>query len=297
MDISKYATKLGMETNSNVVFMMVDDYKFQLTAMKAGYAKQIALVVICNRKLEKEDMKQLSKAYGLRPLIYQNVGLKDNAIFVPISFNMKKEKIETNLIKITTVLKSLGIECLDHCPFCGEKEDLDSTKIVKGLEVHVHQACVDEFIGKAEKNLDQHESKSYGFGILYAFLGAILGAIPSAIVLFQFGIISAWLFIIIPVASFYFYKKSDSPKTLTAVLLISIISVVIALFLGYINYYLIAVFYDQTFAELMVDNLSLFLTDLAMIFFFSVVGVALSWRMLYKNTSSAARKEIEDFKS
>jgi cation transport ATPase len=297
MDILKYATKLEMDTTSTVPFMMVDGYKVQLSTMKAGFVKQIALVIVVDRKLEKEDIKRLTKAYGLRALIIQNVGLKNNAIFLPIGQNAKKEKIQTNLLKITSVLKSLDIKNLAHCPFCGKNEDLDTKKIVKGVEVEIHQACATEFIEHAEKNLDQHEDKPYVLGILFAIFGAFVGMIPSAIVLFQFGIISAWLFIIIPVASFYFYKKSRSPKTMIAVLVVSIISVIVALFLGFLHYLLIAISYGQTFSELMVDNATLFYTDLAMIFFFAVVGVALSWRLLYKDTSSAARKELEDFKA
>ena len=94
----------------------------------------------------------------------------------------------------------------DKCPLC-KKDMCDSAALVGGQFVPVHRQCVTESnqqaVIKAEEN---QNSGNYPLGFIGAFLGAIVGCIPSILTIFllesEFGL----LYMLIPIASYTGYK-------------------------------------------------------------------------------------------
>ena len=94
----------------------------------------------------------------------------------------------------------------DKCPLC-KNEMCDSAALIGGQFIPVHRQCVVESnqqkVIKAEEN---QNSGNYPLGFIGAFLGAIVGCIPTIITIFlmksEFGV----LYMLIPLASYGGYR-------------------------------------------------------------------------------------------
>ncbi|MGE4321296.1 MAG: hypothetical protein AB7E61_07610 [Acholeplasmataceae bacterium] len=298
MKLNDYAVRFGMEISNEVPFKNVEGFKVQLSEMQVGYVRQVMMVFTCNRMLSTNDQKVIRKSIGLGGMYVKSVGLANNAIFVPVAKNMKPEVFDNKVSKIVLALNGLDIKDLNYCPFCGSAEELDGIRNVEGVNIDVHNHCVEEFLEKAENELTAHESGSYLKGLLYGLGGALLGSIPSIISLFGFGFYSAWLFLIIPLVSFWLYKKSGSPKTMIAVIYVAIVSVIISELIGLLYYAALLQTLGATFEALFADAeyRGYFITDMSMILLFSLLGVFIAWNFMYKTTSQAMRKNLSQYK-
>lgn len=69
----------------------------------------------------------------------------------------------------------------------------------------VHAACFDQMHREAARKAEDF-SGSYVTGALGALAGAVVGALPAFLGLVWLEIVSAWLFLLIPVGSYYGYK-------------------------------------------------------------------------------------------
>lgn len=297
MELKEYAVKIGMDTSSEIPFKMVEGFKVQLTEVSYGFQKLLTFVIVGNKKLDMKARRKIQRASGLGGMLIKSVGLVDNAVFCPISKKAKSEKVELKISKMIKVMKELESSDLNYCPFCGSDEELDGHRIVEGVLVNLHNQCANDFLEKAEDKLQAHENKKkYPVGFLYALIGAVVGSIPAAIALFVFNFISAWLFLITPLISFYFYRKSGAPKTKLAISVISGITIVLSQLLGVVYYLVLINEAGITFEELTTVYRSDFYGDLGMILFFSALGVLISWNIMYKKTSDSVRKRLSQFK-
>lgn len=69
----------------------------------------------------------------------------------------------------------------------------------------VHARCVDQLHGSAHAQVQKNPG-SYLTGIAGALAGALVGALPAFLALQFLHLVSAWLFLLLPVASYFGYK-------------------------------------------------------------------------------------------
>lgn len=299
MNLNKLAVKFSMDTSSDVPFVLVEDFKIYLSSINVRYGqKQPALVIVTNKTLTKDVIKLVRKELKFQGMIVKSVGLAENALFIFINTVINTDKLIEKIKNVVKVLKTLNISELDYCPFCGSSEDLGDFRMIEGIKVRVHNHCVTEFLESAETKLSEHEAKSYVKGLLYGLFGALIGAIPAFIILFWFGFYSAWLFVIIPLVSFWMYKKSGSPKTMISVIYVTVLSLILALLIGLLYYQALLYAYQMTFSDMFANPelTGYFYTDMAMILVFSLIGILVSWNFMYKNTSNSLRKNLSQYK-
>ena len=296
MKTTELAVKLGMTIENEVPAKVINGFKVQLVEMTIGRIKQTALAFITNSELDKPMQAKIRKANGISGLYIQNVGLANNAVYLPIKKNISAEKFDEKVEKVTKVLSDLGVKDLDYCPFCGSSEELDGVRTIEGANIHVHEVCVDKFLEEAEKSLQAHDSGSYSKGIMGAVFGAALGAIPAAIALFLFSYLIGLLFALIPFASFYFYRKSGAPKTTQAVTVIGVLSLALAALMGF-GYYSMVDAWIQSGEIILEAGETFTLTPILLqTVLFAAIGVWVAWNYMYKNTSGAMRKNLSQYK-
>jgi ABC-type uncharacterized transport system permease subunit len=108
----------------------------------------------------------------------------------------------------------------------------------------------------------------------------------------------ALLFALIPLASFYGYKYGGAPKKAWVPFIVSLFSLVIVFLMIVMLYIQIAESYSVTFEEAMTvtEFSASFFTDLGTSVLFLGVGVLVSWRQMYRQTTSGVKKSFEGLK-
>lgn len=298
MKLDKMAEKLGFQQKSGVFSRVYNGYEVNLVAYKlpGAYVPMPMLLIVFSKSIDKDTFKKFGKVSGIRVFIKESVALKDNAILAYPSFK-NQEKFDAFLEQKTKIFKELNLGQFDYCPYCG-KEDTDSTRIIKGALVHVHDACVKDFVEKVNTHLNtvgnskEHLIKS----TIYAILGGIIGLIPSIIILYAIGFYSAWLFILIPFAAFYGYKKGGAQRGSFVMILIAAISLILGPSFMLFVYYNLSVYLEVTFSEMLADPeiAGGFTQDMILSVVFTLIAIWASWKSIYKQTHGQIKKDIQE---
>lgn len=261
--------------------------------------KQFCVIFAFDKKISKEAFAKIRKVSGFPVPRIESVGLLDNAIVLPLKSNKATDKYYATLNKLTAVFKEEGFNNLEHCPFCGG-EDVDSYRIIKGVKVGVHNACAAAFVEKADIYIktEAKSTKHLLKSIILAFIGAIMGLIPAAI-LFELGYFIGLLYALIPLASFYGYKLGKGPKAAYVPFVIAAFSVIVAPGYIYFIYNLVATVNEMSFQEAMLDPIfnREFMTNFGMSILFVAIGIFISFRSIYNQTHGKIKKDIEVFKA
>lgn len=301
MKLEVLADKFGFSMEQGIPTGNMSGYPFFIVNYQVDtFVKTPMFMFVFERKITKMEKVEIQKVSKLMMIRYESVALEDNTVVVPFRFGFKpSEKHDRYFEKLTNTFKALNLSPLHHCPICG-KEDTDVTRIIQGCIVKVHSNCVQDFkknfsvqIEKLEQSRD-HLGKS----LIYAFLGALIGAIPTLISIFAFQYMFAVLYALIPLASFYGYKRGGAVRKNFVPFAVTLISVMIVFLMDYMLYVLIAAAENVTFSEAMniPDFSSSFMKDLLMSMAFLFIGVAISWRQMKKQTTGEINKRFEGLK-
>ncbi len=206
-----------------------------------------------------------------------------------------------------TVLKNYGLTPPDTCCLCGAP-GADAYMAKNGAPMcfdAVHLKCVND-AGISARVKAASNPGNYFTGILGAFLGAVVGAIPAFIALNFLGIISAWLFLLLPVGAYYGYKLLKGKMNGVAIAASTVMSLIglcvlimawdaavnmdewglpLGEALKYTLYY--------TFVEFSVEYWSWLGANIVKILIFYLIGVAFS-ASLIRGTNKSALKSLED---
>jgi hypothetical protein len=300
MKLELLAENLGFQQKEGAFSKQILGYKASLVMYKVpgSYVKIPMVIFVFSQTIDKEQTKKIAKASGLKGAIKESVALQDNAILTQARFG-NKEKFDAYLEKLAETFKELGLKELDYCPYCGQTET-DGIRVIKGAAVHVHDACVKDFVEKVTTHLDTVGTSKENLlkSILYAVVGGFVGLLPSIIILALVGFYSAWLFILIPFAAFYGFKKGGAQRGSYVMVIIALISFILApgfMVYAYAEY---AAAYNYTLAEAfeIAEFRAEFLTDLAMSVLFTAIAVSVSWKTIYKQTHGQIKKDIEELK-
>lgn len=92
------------------------------------------------------------------------------------------------------------------CPAC-RQPGCDAYAYYGGSYTQVHAACVQQKNDQVVNKINENErSGSYALGFLGAFIGGIVGTVPSVLIIVFMDVISAWLCALIPLGAYYGYK-------------------------------------------------------------------------------------------
>ncbi len=298
MKLDSLALKLGFEKKSGGFSRSFHGYEVNLVGYKfpGAYVQLPMLMFVLDHALTTEDIKSLKKIVGLTRFVKESAGLKNNAFLVNGRFK-NQEKLEERLAKITEKLSELNLKSLTHCPYCGE-EDTDSVRIIKGATIHVHNACVEKFVEQVTTHINtvSHSKEHLAKSIIFALIGGFIGLIPSIILLAFAGIYSAWLFLLIPFAAFYGFKKGGAQKGAYVMPIVAIISVIMAPGFMFYAYYDFAMYNGITFSALLSDPdmMTAFTSDMVMSVLFIALALWVSWSKIYKQTLGQVKKDMQD---
>lgn len=111
----------------------------------------------------------------------------------------------TGVYAAVSALRRCGALPPTVCAVC-RQGDTDACMLVRGNYDAVHSVCADRLHAGVQAKARENPG-SYGRGVLGGLIGAIVGALPAFLAILILNIISAWLFMLIPMAAYYGYKK------------------------------------------------------------------------------------------
>ncbi|PKK96999.1 MAG: hypothetical protein CVV58_03460 [Tenericutes bacterium HGW-Tenericutes-3] len=296
MKLETIAEKFGLQMTDNAIIGRQDGFDYSIIEYRYDpMIKQFCIIIALDKKISKETFKKVRKVVGIPIPKIESVGLIDNAIIFPLKSYKNIEKNTDRLSKLIVVLKEDGYSNLNHCPFCGN-EDVDSSRVIKGVKVGVHEACAKAFVEKANTYIEREakSTKHLMKSIIFAIIGAIVGIIPTAIA-FEIGYMFGILYALIPLASFYGYKVGGGPKAAYVPIIISVVSIIVAPAYVLFLYKLIGDFNYGSFSIAMSDSefTTALFSDLGMSVLFVLIGIYISWRSIYNQTHGKIKKELK----
>ncbi len=301
MKLDVLAQRFNMSMEQGVPVSTVNGYRVQVINFYVdAFVKVPMMCFVFEHTLSKDQIKSIQKAVGMTAIRIESVVLNNNAVIIPFKRGTKpSEKHDEYMRKVTQAFHDLGLRDLSHCPFCG-KEDTDSTRVIKGVIVPVHDACAKELYQQITSHVEELEKSNKGMGksIVFAIGGAVVGAIPTLISIIFFQYMLAILYALIPLASFYGYKYGGAPKKSYVPIMISVISLLIVVVMMVWLYGSIAAVEGFTFSEAMeIQEFSAsFFSDLFTSVLFLAIGVFISWKQMYKQTTAAIKKDYQGLK-
>ena len=273
-----------------------NDYPFTVmhTAGSVGGKTTFTLSILFGQvvpgKLYSQLRKQLKGTANVQKYPYNNV---NTALYLTVTvpasvdFNMAFDKV---IAEVVTAAQAFQLTAPMHCPICNQA-NCDSLGYHNFYQP-VHYNCVkqksDEQYQKAVKN--QTEG-NYALGILGAVLGAIVGAIPTIISIAALNIISAWLTMLIPLASYYGYKLFKGKLTKATpwlVILITLITAPLAYWISIAFSVQGDLGYFMSLGELIQWIISMpdvFVQDLVITLIFTVLGIVGVFGIIRRNST------------
>lgn len=297
MKLEVVAQKMGLSFEHGVPRGQIRGYNYDVANVSIDtFVKVPMMVFVFERSLTKEETKTIQKAVGMQQIRVESIGLNNNAVIIMFRHGLKNsEKHQAFLEKIAESFKELGLKSLNHCPFCGN-EDTDSVRVIKGSVIKVHDACAKSFYQELTARVEEEEKSNDNMGksLVFAVLGAVVGMIPTFVSIVFFKYMFALLYALIPLASFYGYKYGKAPKKSWVPIAVSVISLVLVLALHFWLYNSIAVAEGVTLSYAMgVEEFSsAFYSDLMTSILFLAIGIWISWRQMYKQTTGAIKKSF-----
>lgn len=305
MKLQDVALKLNSKFENNAYRGYVDGYEFQITSVKNGFFNQYYLSFLLESPLSTEDFKKIKETAGRLNIIVSDVVKKQNMLSIFIN---KTEKTLERAKKIVSYFKRNEIRLLDSEIYDADFEitayknitvNFGRTILQHQVTIPVHDAVYNDRIEQQISKIEEDEAGNKHLlpGLLLAFLGAIVGTIPSVIVYFM-GYMVWFLYFIVPFASFYGYKLAKGPQKRWLPAVIGIISVVTSVLIFLLLWANVASSVDLSLAELLdFEEIFMdFLRDGLFLLAGNIVGVIVSYKYLYNKTSSGQIEQLRKMK-
>lgn len=306
MKLEEKAELLNFNKQDGVYEKNINGFKVQMSErMFPGlYTKILSFVIVLSQTITSEQKKAIKKSLGMNKglLLFESVGVIDNTLILRSEVNKKNvEKTLERLQRFIETLQTLNLKSNNGCPFCDSEEETDGIRVISGIKINVHEACVHQYVSEKSSLIQEQEnSKGMLKSLIYAFVGAIFGAIPAMIALIGFGYFVGLLFILIPVASFYLYKFGKGPRTTLPLVIISLFSLLLVPLIILFIYSSFAMTYGYTLFEAIEIDTEFareFYSNLGMSFLFSIIGISVAWGYMYKQSTNVSKKQLNEFKS
>jgi len=207
MDYNEIFSGLGssFKTVRNTAYGEVSGYPVMVIGL--GGKKAFTVSITTAEAVRGQLLKEVS-----RKAKESKIRLNANRRMVSCKVSLKKgegmEKVIESAKTVAGALRENGVNPPRNCGICSGSGADAYVQRVDGVVIYdaVHRECMNKI--QTEANVIQEENPgSYGMGILGALIGAIVGIIPAFIGIYVMNIVSAWLFALIPIATYYGYKK------------------------------------------------------------------------------------------
>ena len=200
-------------------------------------------------------------------------------------------KLTSGLGAITQTFWANGIGVPQQCPIC-QQGGCDSLAFVNGY-VPVHAQCVqNQAYGAIAQAQNNQQTGNYALGILGAVLGALVGSIPTILLILLLNVISAWLYALIPLGAYFGYKlfkgKMVKAVVVPVVIILALLMVmVVELIVTYIMvgreygmWITIGQFLSLYFSAMSFGDI---LSDIGMPLLFTILGIFISWDQIRRS--------------
>ncbi|MDD4851249.1 MAG: hypothetical protein PHO10_11220 [Gemmiger sp.] len=211
------------------------------------------------------------------------------------------------LDEVISALEFCGVKPPYLCGICGDggADTYMMRQTTPQFYDVVHASCM----SKMQNNLADKASKNPGnylTGILGALLGALVGMLPALLGIYYLNVVSGWLFMLLPIATYYGYKLLHGKMNIAAPIcsvvfsLFGLCALLLALdvmvnFSGYTDTLEEAISYTfyYTFQNFSLSYWSWLGEDLGSIIVFYVLGLAFSFGVI-SNTNKSELKSMEE---
>ena len=207
LEMKSFASMQNAKLVGNTVMGSFQQFPYSVT-FKPGKKQDAAWILIPTwGKLSSRFVKQLNKSLpkgkasamlrtGSNPALQITVAAPTESILQLVT-----------VARYTAVqrLSEQGISAPQVCPVCGQG-NCDCLAYYGGYR-KAHKACVTADLQEKNHSIEKNNKNgSFAGGFVGAVLGALVGVIPTVLLAVFANLISAWLFALIPVASFFGYK-------------------------------------------------------------------------------------------
>lgn len=208
--LQRAAAELGWDYQHPFAYAAIDQFHWTISFLPT--ASQL-VVQVNVAPLTNEHIAALNRyLVEHRKDIGATVQVNTNILLTfakPIMFGGIKSQQLSDLIQLLAQgLHQAGVSIATHCGLC-EKESTDTTALINGVLVNVHQSCKDQAIADIAREVEASGQQEPHVlkGLLGALIGAMLGSIPWILVDLFVGFYAAILGILIGYSALYFYKQ------------------------------------------------------------------------------------------
>lgn len=205
------------------------------------------------------------------------------------------------VIPVLDIFKNLGFTVPDRCSVCG-KSGCDRAVPRGPSYVPVHRSCLEGGVAGAQaaasKNL---QCGSYLLGAVGAFLGVVVGVLPTVFTIVALEKIYVILFALIPLAGYAGYRLLKGKMNYVALLFTVVFSVLAVYLLNFgITIYYLAASYELTFSQALsllpvaLEDLEMWVAitkseDFIKCILFVALGIFLTWGQISRTNKSGIK--------
>lgn len=297
----KLSALLNLKADGATVYGEINDYHFSINLIPYGNTQVWQLTLLLDKTLSTDTQTNLKKTHKIN---IQYTALDITLTYQAVAYNlilnmpMSKEKqvnyFNNLMTTLTNALANEGINNIQSCALCGvnkEDEDVEYT-VYKGLYVKLHKSCIEAAYEEQRREIEKENKniKRLPISIILAFVGAVIGIVPSIISIFGFGYLFAILFAISPIASFFGYKLGKAPLRWYATLIAAVCSLIVTVLLVLCYGSLIANLAQATLAEVFKDPEVGLVGFLVQALLFDIIGIACAFGYISKTRSGKVSK-------
>lgn len=297
----KLSALLNLKADGATVYGEINDYHFSINLIPYGNTQVWQLTLLLDKTLSTDTQTNLKKTHKIN---IQYTALDITLTYQAVAYNlilnmpMSKEKqvnyFNNLMTTLTNALTNEGINNIQSCALCGvnkEDEDVEYT-VYKGLYVKLHKSCIEAAYEEQRREIEKENKniKRLPISIILAFVGAVIGIVPSIISIFGFGYLFAILFAISPIASFFGYKLGKAPLRWYATLIAAVCSLIVTVLLVLCYGSLIANLAQATLAEVFKDPEVGLVGFLVQALLFDIIGIACAFGYISKTRSGKVSK-------
>ena len=297
----KLSALLNLKADGATVYGEINDYHFSINLIPYGNTQVWQLTLLLDKTLSTDKQTNLKKTHKIN---IQYTALDITPTYQAVAYNlilnmpMSKEKqvnyFNNLMTTLTNALANEGINNIQSCALCGvnkEDEDVEYT-VYKGLYAKLHKSCIEAAYEEQRREIEKENKnmKKLPISIILAFVGAVIGIVPSIISIFGFGYLVAVLFAISPIASFFGYKLGKAPLRWYATLIAAVCSLIVTVLLVLCYGSLIANLAQATLAEVFKDPEVGLVGFLVQALLFDIIGIACAFGYISKTRSGKVSK-------
>ena len=296
MNIKQIAEALDFKQIKGVYCKDLENFHLTLLLTQPHMAVVATCAYVLNKPVGEEDFEEFVVEFGKKVIRRQN-----NLLFVDLpkltnGFKKKEEDIAEALElieKVSEKLTILGYTNYAKCAFCSGEDNLEYD-VVNDLYLPIHPECLQEAINDVAKEIEQENSKlgRLPLSIMLTVAGAVVGLIPTIVMIYLTETIYALLFTLIPICGMVGYKLGGGPrnKIMTVTTIISSVAVVFGF--SVVIYILAFLASNAQFGDFLSANIGAILGDLARNLLFIAIGIWISWKLI-SNTKENQYKNLK----